>query len=88
MRFSLAPILVCLLLVTSLGVVHGVYSDRWGPSGQLEQALGGLPRVPMRFGDWVGEDVPYEVEDMVRAGIKGSVYRRSRMFARDNPYRH
>lgn len=76
MRYGLAPILVCLLLVASLGVVHGVYSDRWGQSGQLEQALAGLPRVPAKFGDWVGEDVPYDAEDMVRAGIRGSVYRR------------
>ena len=76
MRTASAPILVCLVLIASLGVVHGVYTDRWGPSGELEQALGALERVPMKVGDWTGEDVPYEAEALARAGIKGGVFRR------------
>jgi hypothetical protein len=76
MRTATGPILVCLALIASLGVVHGIYTDRWGPSGQLEQALAGLPRVPMKFGEWTGEDVPYEADALTRAGIKGGVFRR------------
>jgi hypothetical protein len=76
MRSASGPILVCVVLVATLGVVHGVYTDRWGASGQLEQALEGLPRVPMKIGDWTGEDVPYEAEALTRAGIRGGVFRR------------
>lgn len=76
MRTASGPILVCLTVIATLGVVHGVYTDRWGPSGQLEEALAGLSRVPMKFGDWIGEDVAYESEALTRAGIKGGIFRR------------
>lgn len=73
-----SPVLASVVLIGALGLVHGVYSDRWGPSGQLEQALQGLERVPSTFGDWVGEDVPFEPADMARAGIKGTILRQYR----------
>jgi hypothetical protein len=63
-------------LVASLGVVHGVYTDRWGPSGQLEQALAGLPRIPSRIDKWGGEDLPFDLQELSRAGIRGGVFRR------------
>jgi hypothetical protein len=78
MRSGMAPILVSVSLVGTLGLVHGLATDRWGPSNQLEQALATLERVPAAFGDWSGEDVEYKPEEMVRGGIKGCVYRRYR----------
>jgi hypothetical protein len=78
MRRTLGPILVSLALVAAMGVVHGVYSDRWIRSTQLERALAALPRVPAAFGDWVGEDRPLD-PSAVRAGnIDGYVSRRYR----------
>jgi Protein of unknown function (DUF3485) len=76
MRSALGPILVSIVLVASLGVVHGVYTDRWGPSGKLEQAVGGLSRLPSQLGDWTGEDVPHDAEELARAGIRGGVFRK------------
>lgn len=76
MKLFTAPLVICVLLVGALGVVHGVYSDRWGPSGQLEQAVKGLDRVSTGFGDWAGENLPFEHSDMARAGIEGTVLRR------------
>lgn len=73
-----APIVVALGLVVGLGVVHGVSTDRWGPSGQLEEAVGALARFPAQFGDWVGEDVPHDPAEWASAGIRGTVYRRYR----------
>lgn len=73
---SATPVLVGVLLVAGLGAVHGVYTDRWGPSGQLQEATAKLDRVPPAFGDWAGEDVPYEPEDMTRAGIQRCVFRK------------
>ena len=76
MRAALGPILISVLLVASIGVVHGVYTDRWGASGHLERALTGLPRIPLQMGDWTGEEVPHDAEELSRAGIKGGVFRR------------
>lgn len=73
-----APILVALAVVIGLGVVHGVSTDRWGPSGQLEAALAAMPRFPSQFGDWRGEDVPHDPAEWASAGIRGTVYRRYR----------
>jgi len=30
----------------------------------------------MKFGDWTGEDAPFEADALTRAGIKGGVFRR------------
>lgn len=78
MKLTAGPVLAGLALVGSLGVVHGVYADRWVPSGQLRQATAAVDLFPAAFGDWVGEDVPYEPEDMARAGIKACAHRRYR----------
>jgi hypothetical protein len=78
MRLGPTPVLLSLTTVVALGVGYGLATDRWGASDELSQALGGLGRVPATFGDWVGEDVPFEAEDMARVGIKGSVFRRYR----------
>ena len=77
-RFPAAPVLASVVLIGALGVAHGLVTDRWGPSGQLERALATLDRVPTSFGDWTGEDVPADPEMMARAGIKGWVHRRYR----------
>jgi len=70
-------VLVAVVLVGTLGVVHGIYSDRWGPSGQLQQSLTALDGgVPTTFGDWVSEENESDPEMMARAGIKGWVSRR------------
>lgn len=75
---SLGPILVSLALVVAMGVAHGVFSDRWVRSAQLEQALVGLQRVPTTIGDWVGEDRPLSEEVMKAGGIDGAIVRRFR----------
>jgi hypothetical protein len=76
MRAATGPVLAGVVAVVAMGVVHGVSTDRWRPSGELEAALAGLDRVPARFGDWAGEDLPYEPAEMARAGIQGCVFRR------------
>ncbi|MBP3960690.1 exosortase-associated EpsI family protein [Gemmata sp. G18] len=63
------------LVISVTGAVYGVQTDRWRPSGELQNALARLERVPPVCGDWRGEDISYEAGDMARAGIKGCVYR-------------
>src|SRR5205085_5635600 len=60
----------------AMGVVHGVYADRWGRSAQLERALAALPRVPAALGDWAGEERPLDPAVLKAGGIEGSVSRR------------
>src|SRR4051812_1387932 len=72
----LHPILAGVVVVGSLGVAHGLLTDRWGASGQLESALAALDRVPARVGGWESKDLEDEPEDMARAGSRGCVSRR------------
>jgi hypothetical protein len=75
MRVPPAPLLLSLVAVAAAGVAHGMFTDRWGPSGQLQQALAALPRVPAAFGDWAGEERSLTADAMAVGGIKGAVYR-------------
>lgn len=76
MRSVLGPILVSIVLVASIGVVHGVYTDRWGPSGQLELAVSGLERVPSELAGWTGQDQEHDPEELIRAGISRGIFRK------------
>ena len=78
MRATSLPLLVSLALVGTLGVVHGIFTERWAPSGQLQEALGVIPRVPLQFGPWEGEEIPFDLRDLERMGIKGCLIRRFR----------
>src|SRR5690349_8005042 len=57
MRRMLLPTLA-LLLIVGTGVVHGMRTGRWQPSAALTDAVARLDTVPMRIGDWEGEDTP------------------------------
>jgi Protein of unknown function (DUF3485) len=72
------PVIACVVVTGCIGIVHGVLTDRWGPSGQLQRSLLTLENIPKSFGDWVSEEIPKEPEDMSRAGIKGFVSRQYR----------
>ena len=78
MRKALSPLLVLFALILLLGAGHGIWIDRWSNSKELENSLARLDKVPMTFGDWQGENLEYEPEDMSRAGIKGCIFRRYR----------
>jgi Protein of unknown function (DUF3485) len=75
---AIGPLLVATAAVVVAGGVHGVQTDRWHSSAQLEQAIARLDHVPLACGDWRGEELPYEADDMARAGIKRCVFRRYR----------
>jgi hypothetical protein len=75
MRSALGPVLASLTLVAALGAVHGVYTDRWGRSARLEEAVAALDRVPARVGDWEGQDIPLRPSVLKTANIEGYVQR-------------
>lgn len=76
MRLSTAPLLCCTILIGGLGVAHGIYSDRWGPSNKLERSVEALSRIPATIDDWTGEDLPFDPSEMAHAGIERAVVRR------------
>lgn len=75
MNRSLA-LLTALTLLVVAGLVHGLWSGRWGDSTELEGAVERLNRVPMRFGEWEGVDLPANVQNFEQAGAKGYLLRR------------
>jgi hypothetical protein len=40
------------------GLVHGFWTDRWGPTVEAEQAAQRLATIPLEIGDWEGEEIP------------------------------
>jgi hypothetical protein len=78
MNPSNTPLLAGIVLVGAMGVAHGIVTDRWQPSDALRNATTQLEQVPGEFGDWIGEDVPYSVEDMARGGVSQCINRRYR----------
>jgi len=76
MRYVLNPAVVLVVAVASLGITHGIATNRWETSEDLRLASERLDRVPTVIGSWVGTPLPIESEDLARAGIRGSVYRR------------
>lgn len=75
MSRAIGPLLLCVVVAVSAGIVHGLQTDRWRPSPQLERAVGRLASVPETTGGWQSEDVPYDANGMARAGIKGCLSR-------------
>src|SRR5262249_3178889 len=57
------------------GIVHGFWTDRWSASADVEQAAERLSAVPVRFGDWEGQDVEVK-PGQVGAGVAGCLQRR------------
>jgi Protein of unknown function (DUF3485) len=78
MRTNVLPALAFAVLVTASGVLHGLHSDRWKPSGGVAEAVQRLELVPAVIGDWRGQDGVIDAETLARGGIKGHIYRRYR----------
>lgn len=74
MRHAL-PTLAFITLVAGAGFSHGLLTDRWSQSEELQRSVARLERVPAVIGDWRGEDTEYDPESMARGGISGCVHR-------------
>src|SRR4051794_17378937 len=60
----LLPFLGAAAVLTASGVVHGLWTDRWG-ADDLPAAAARLGRVPYQIGDWKG--APAEVDALMLA---------------------
>jgi hypothetical protein len=64
---------VATFIVLASGLIHGLWTDRWGRSDETVQARELLATIPMTVGDWVGKDV--EKPSQSGAGVTGSLQR-------------
>jgi hypothetical protein len=61
-----------LVLLLGAAVVHGLWTDRWGSTRDLDQALARLDRIPSTLAGWTVRDVPVDAdqaEGAARVGI-------------------
>jgi hypothetical protein len=70
------PLWVGLLLVLTVAVVQGVWTQRWQKSATLETAIARLALAPGDLGTWKAQEVELDAEALAAAGAQGSWVRR------------
>jgi hypothetical protein len=51
------PLFAALLVLVVSGLVHGLWTHRWGSAEELERASARVPTVPLSAGPWTGVNV-------------------------------
>src|SRR5437879_5735327 len=67
----LAPVLTGIAVVLVAGLVHGIWTQRWHRSAELEEATARLADLPRAVGDWKGEASELDQQDLAAAGATG-----------------
>ena len=65
------PLLVGVILLLAVGVVHGLWTNRWQSSAEMEEAVARLRQLPDHVGDWKGEEAEQNPEELKLAGATG-----------------
>ncbi len=63
-------------LLLSSGVVHGLWTDRWGASLAMKSAADRLASVPLVVGDWTGRPAEMDERQLQVASVAGHLCRR------------
>lgn len=69
------PLLAATVLMIVADVVHGTWTDRWGPSTERENAVKRLADVPLLIGDWDGQTREIDPSEFEVARIDGYLMR-------------
>ncbi len=69
-------LLAGLALVLGTGLVHGLWTQRWGKSADLGEAVARLTRLPEDLGHWKAEPIAEDRESLTAAGAEGWWVRR------------
>lgn len=72
----LLPLIVGGTALVAGGVVHGLWTDRWGASLAMRSAADRLPAVPLVVGDWNGEPTEMDEQQLRVANVVGHLSRR------------
>jgi hypothetical protein len=65
------PFLVGLAVLLGAGIVHGLWTERWQPSGELVEAAARLKGMPDDIGTWKGEVCEQDPEELQLSGAVG-----------------
>jgi hypothetical protein len=76
MTYRLLPVATSVLLLLAYGLAEGYWTDRWSLSRELAEAPARLAAVPLRVGEWEGEEGELDARQARQGEIKGSVVRR------------
>jgi hypothetical protein len=76
MRNRTALLLIVSAIVLGAGVVHGVYTNRWGASAELVELAHRIDLLPKQVGDWEGSEVPHSDREWQAAGALGHLSRK------------
>ena len=71
-------LIVALLMLAASGIIQGFWTDRWGASTQLAEAVARLERVPRYVGEWGADpkkDPPISDEELENAEVVGHLSR-------------
>ena len=61
-------IAIAVVLLLGSGLVHGLWTERWGTSQALAEAGARVANVPMQIGDWTGETNSVDIDSFAQAG--------------------
>jgi Protein of unknown function (DUF3485) len=77
MKKAAVPIAVVVMLMAVCTVLQGRWSERWGTpvTPMLEEWTSRLDQVPLDFGDWEGQEVAGNPEQLKASGAVGGVGR-------------
>jgi hypothetical protein len=70
------PLLTVVVAMLLSGLVRGAWTNRWGPSGALEEAVSRLQGVPLVLGDWDGSVMHLSDREVALTEISGYLSRR------------
>lgn len=70
------PLLIAVPLLLAYGVAEGLWTDRWVPSHDAEQAAARLQQVPRTVGGWEGHDQKLDPRQASAAALAGALVRR------------
>jgi hypothetical protein len=70
------PVVVAVGLVVLAGIAHGLWTDRWGVSGERQAAAERLARLPLTIDNWDGEEIIPDPRELARARVVGALVRR------------
>src|SRR5438876_4916160 len=65
---------VFMIVVLASGILHGMYTSRWGEKPSLDRYLARLDAVPESFGDWTSKSDRFQ-DDLTHHGIEKYILR-------------
>ncbi len=63
-----------ILATLASGIAHGLWTQRWTSTQDVEAAAARMPRLPLTLGDWQGQNLEFDTRQL--GPVSGYLYRR------------